>query len=100
MGYYQACERIDDTALAPVGERVAGKLKDGFKDAIAFVVCPFRDLKAQARFNLLNIQIDGEKLGSGEAALVVRPPLHLPAWFLFRATALCLTRQRLAAILG
>ncbi|KAJ7134785.1 hypothetical protein C8R44DRAFT_610153 [Mycena epipterygia] len=51
VGYYQACERIDDTALAPVGERVAGKLKDGFKDAIALV-------------------IDGEKLGSGEAALV------------------------------
>ncbi|KAJ7442624.1 hypothetical protein FB451DRAFT_1057387 [Mycena latifolia] len=51
VGYYQACERIDDTALAPVGERVAGKLKDGFKDAIALV-------------------IDGEKLGSGEAALI------------------------------
>ncbi|KAJ7505141.1 hypothetical protein B0H11DRAFT_1977020 [Mycena galericulata] len=51
VGYYQACERIDDTALAPVGERVAGKIKDGFKDAIAFV-------------------IDGGKLGSGEAALI------------------------------
>ncbi|KAJ7095735.1 hypothetical protein B0H15DRAFT_826858 [Mycena belliarum] len=51
VGYYQACERIDDTALAPVGERVAGKIKDGFKDAIAFVV-------------------DGKNLASGEAALV------------------------------
>ncbi|KAJ7677476.1 hypothetical protein B0H17DRAFT_944892 [Mycena rosella] len=51
VGYYQACERVDDTALAPVGERVAGKLKDSFKDAIAFV-------------------IDGENLGSGEAALI------------------------------
>ncbi|KAJ7928060.1 hypothetical protein B0H13DRAFT_2248502 [Mycena leptocephala] len=51
VGYYQACERIDDTALAPVGERVAGKLKDGFKNAVALV-------------------IDGEKLGSGEAALI------------------------------
>ncbi|KAJ7781768.1 hypothetical protein DFH07DRAFT_791439 [Mycena maculata] len=51
VGYYQACERVDDTALAPVGERVAGKVKDGFKDAIAFV-------------------IDGEKIGSGEVALI------------------------------
>lgn len=38
MGYYQACERVDDTALAPVGEKVAGKIRDGFKDAVAFVV--------------------------------------------------------------
>ncbi|KAJ6621857.1 hypothetical protein B0H10DRAFT_1789065 [Mycena sp. CBHHK59/15] len=51
VGYYQACERIDDTALAPVGERVAEKLKDGFKNAIALV-------------------IDGDKLGSDDAALV------------------------------
>ncbi|KAJ6475054.1 hypothetical protein C8R47DRAFT_1324028 [Mycena vitilis] len=51
VGYYQACERADDTALAPVGERVAGKLKDGFKNAVALV-------------------IDGEKLGSGEVALI------------------------------
>ncbi|KAJ7625396.1 hypothetical protein DFH06DRAFT_1273270 [Mycena polygramma] len=51
VGYYQACERIDDTALAPVGERVAGKLKDGFKNAVALV-------------------IDGEKLGSGDVALI------------------------------
>ncbi|KAJ7069647.1 hypothetical protein C8F01DRAFT_1207243 [Mycena amicta] len=51
VGYYQACERIDDVSLAPVGERVAGKLKEGFKNAVAFVV-------------------DGEKLGSGEAALI------------------------------
>lgn len=39
VGYYQACERLDDTALAPVGERVVGKLQEQFKDAIAFVVC-------------------------------------------------------------
>ena len=38
MGYYQASERLDDTSLVPVGERVAGKVKAGFKDAIAFVV--------------------------------------------------------------
>ncbi|KAJ6508518.1 hypothetical protein C8R45DRAFT_967702 [Mycena sanguinolenta] len=51
VGYYQACERLSDTALAPVGERVAGKLKNGFKDAIALV-------------------IDGEKVGSGEPAMI------------------------------
>ena len=39
VGYYQASERLDDTALAPVGEKVAGKIKAGFEDAIAFVVC-------------------------------------------------------------
>jgi ER membrane protein complex subunit 8/9 len=38
IGYYQACERTDDTVLAPVGERVAGKLREQFKDAVAFVV--------------------------------------------------------------
>ena len=38
VGYYQACERLDETALAPVGERVAGKIREQFKDAIAFVV--------------------------------------------------------------
>ena len=39
VGYYQACERLDDTALAPVGEKVASKIKAQFDDAIAFVVC-------------------------------------------------------------
>lgn len=38
MGYYQASERLDDTALAPVGEKVASKVKEGFADAVAFVV--------------------------------------------------------------
>ena len=38
VGYYQACERLDDTSLAPVGERVASKIKANFDDAIAFVV--------------------------------------------------------------
>jgi hypothetical protein len=51
VGYYQACERLDDRALAPVGEKVASKLRESFKDAVAFV-------------------IDGEKLGTGEAALI------------------------------
>ena len=41
VGYYQACERLDDTALAPVGEMVASKIKATFEDAIAFVVCAF-----------------------------------------------------------
>ena len=39
VGYYQACERLDDTALSPVGEKVASKIKTQFEDAIAFVVC-------------------------------------------------------------
>ena len=39
VGYYQACERLDNTALAPVGEKVASKVKAQFEDAIAFVVC-------------------------------------------------------------
>ena len=43
VGYYQASERLDDTTLVPVGEKVAGKIKAGFSDAVAFVVrhCPF-----------------------------------------------------------
>lgn len=51
VGYYQACERTDDAALAPVGERVAQQIQNQFNDAIAFV-------------------IDGDALGSGEAALI------------------------------
>ena len=39
VGYYQASERLDDTVLAPVGEKVAGKIKAKFDDAIAFGVC-------------------------------------------------------------
>lgn len=38
VGYYQACERLDETALAPVGEKVAGRVQGDFGDAIAFVV--------------------------------------------------------------
>ena len=38
VGYYQACERLDETALAPVGEKVAGRIRTRFEDAIAFVV--------------------------------------------------------------
>ncbi|KAF5391218.1 hypothetical protein D9757_003055 [Collybiopsis confluens] len=51
VGYYQACERLDDTALAPVGEKVASRIKEGFGDAVAFV-------------------INGEKIGTEEAALI------------------------------
>ncbi|KAK0450294.1 uncharacterized protein EV420DRAFT_1705731 [Desarmillaria tabescens] len=51
VGYYQASERIDDTALAPVGGKIASKVKEGFGAAVAFV-------------------IDGNKLGTGDAALV------------------------------
>lgn len=38
VGYYQASERLDDTALAPVGESIARKIRSQFSDAIAFVV--------------------------------------------------------------
>ncbi|KAF9043834.1 UPF0172-domain-containing protein [Hymenopellis radicata] len=51
VGYYQACERIDDAALAPVGEKVASKIRDTFQNAIALV-------------------IDGTKLGAGDAGLI------------------------------
>jgi len=51
VGYYQACQRLDDTALAPVGEKVAETIRAKFTDAIAFV-------------------IDGPKLGSGKPALI------------------------------
>ncbi|KAJ8082460.1 hypothetical protein PM082_008315 [Marasmius tenuissimus] len=51
VGYYQASERLDDTALAPVGEKVASKIKESFKDAVAFV-------------------IDGPRLGSENPALI------------------------------
>jgi len=51
VGYYQACERLDDTSLAPVGERVAGRIKGTFENAVAFV-------------------IDNRKLGTSECALV------------------------------
>ncbi|KIM66856.1 hypothetical protein SCLCIDRAFT_257956 [Scleroderma citrinum Foug A] len=51
VGYYQASERLDDTALAPVGEKVAQQIRSQFNDAIAFV-------------------IDGDTLGSGKAALI------------------------------
>ncbi|KAJ3712945.1 hypothetical protein C8R42DRAFT_594049 [Lentinula raphanica] len=52
VGYYQACERLDDTALAPVGEKIASKVKEGFSDAVAFV-------------------IDGEKIGSPDNAALI-----------------------------
>jgi ER membrane protein complex subunit 8/9 len=38
VGYYQACERQDDSALGPVGERIASKIKQSFEQAIALVV--------------------------------------------------------------
>jgi len=38
VGYYQACEKLDDTALAPVGETGAGKVEAAFEDAVAFMV--------------------------------------------------------------
>ncbi|KAG2057895.1 Metallo-dependent hydrolase [Suillus hirtellus] len=63
VGYYQASERLDDTALAPVGERVAQKIRDQFNDAVAFV-------------------IDGDKLGTGDPALL--PYLPQPSTSFWR----------------
>ncbi|KAG1745902.1 Metallo-dependent hydrolase [Suillus paluster] len=63
VGYYQASERLDDTALAPVGERVAQKIRDQFNDAVAFV-------------------IDGDKLGTGDPALI--PYLPQPSTSFWR----------------
>ena len=70
VGYYQACERLDETVLAPVGEKVASKIKAGFEDAIAFVVSADR-LFPEFYSDMAN-QVDGQRLGSAEAALVVR----------------------------
>ncbi|OAX38768.1 Metallo-dependent hydrolase [Rhizopogon vinicolor AM-OR11-026] len=63
VGYYQASEKLDDTALAPVGERVAQKIRDQFSDAVAFV-------------------IDGDKLGAGVPALI--PYLPQPSTSFWR----------------
>lgn len=38
VGYYQATERLHDNALSPTGEKVVGKIREWFQDAIAFVV--------------------------------------------------------------
>ncbi|KAF9457438.1 hypothetical protein BDZ94DRAFT_1285275 [Collybia nuda] len=51
VGYYQASERLDDTTLVPVGEKVVSRIRAGFAQAVAFV-------------------IDGEKIGTDDAALI------------------------------
>ncbi|KAF8262910.1 UPF0172-domain-containing protein [Lactarius quietus] len=38
VGYYQAPERLDDTTLSPVGERVACKIKESFETPVALVI--------------------------------------------------------------
>ena len=38
VGYYQAPERLGDTTLSLVGERVACKIKESFEKPIALVV--------------------------------------------------------------
>ncbi|KAN0135133.1 UPF0172 domain containing protein [Lactarius tabidus] len=38
VGYYQAPERLGDTTLSPVGERVARKIKESFETPVALVV--------------------------------------------------------------
>ncbi|KIL62258.1 hypothetical protein M378DRAFT_108569 [Amanita muscaria Koide BX008] len=61
VGYYQACERLHDTALAPVGERVAEKIRATFDKAIAFV-------------------INGETFGTGQPALIPYIPVGSSSW--------------------
>ncbi|KAL0961390.1 hypothetical protein HGRIS_006341 [Hohenbuehelia grisea] len=61
VGYYQACERLDETALAPVGEKVASKIQSSFKDAVAFVV-------------------DGQRVGLGEVALIPYESTSTSTW--------------------
>ncbi|PFH50510.1 hypothetical protein AMATHDRAFT_75589 [Amanita thiersii Skay4041] len=55
VGYYQACERPDDTSLAPVGEKICEKIKSKFEKAVAFV-------------------IDGALLGTSQPALIPYVP--------------------------
>ncbi|KAF9453105.1 UPF0172-domain-containing protein [Macrolepiota fuliginosa MF-IS2] len=38
VGYYQACERSEDTSLFPVGEKIASRIKQKFNGAVAFVL--------------------------------------------------------------
>lgn len=38
VGYYQACERAEDTSLFPTGEKIATRIKQGFDKAVAFVL--------------------------------------------------------------
>ena len=38
VAYYQASENVNDTSLAPVGEKVAESIRKSFTNAIAFVV--------------------------------------------------------------
>ncbi|KAI0300677.1 hypothetical protein B0F90DRAFT_1629384 [Multifurca ochricompacta] len=40
VGYYQAPERVGDTTLSPVGERVTSKIKETFPTPLAIVVSP------------------------------------------------------------
>ncbi|KAF8621230.1 hypothetical protein AX15_007946 [Amanita polypyramis BW_CC] len=61
VAYYQACERLDDTALAPVGEKVAERIRTGFDKAIAFV-------------------IDGDLLGTSRPALIPYAPSDGSSW--------------------
>jgi len=38
VGYYQACERSEDTSLFPVGEKIVTRIKQKFNNAVAFVL--------------------------------------------------------------
>jgi hypothetical protein len=83
VGYYQAPERLGDTTLSPVGERVACKIKESFETPVALVVS-FMSLFSPANVVVhLFPQVNGSKLNDENGgALVVRSPndtrpLHL-----------------------
>ena len=38
VGYYQAADHASDTTLVPVGEKVAGAVREQYPKAVAFVV--------------------------------------------------------------
>ncbi|KZT23474.1 UPF0172-domain-containing protein [Neolentinus lepideus HHB14362 ss-1] len=61
VGYYQACERVDEVSLAPVGEKMANRIRESFPDAVALV-------------------INGQQVGSGSSALVPFTPASATLW--------------------
>ena len=81
VGYYQAPERLGDTTLSPVGERVACKITEFFEKPVALVVsnksCRYPLPLPFSRCWSLVSQINDSKLDDESGgALVVRPPDH------------------------
>jgi hypothetical protein len=80
VAYYQAQRNVGDVGLGPVGEKLLGKLREQFKDAIGFVVRLLRFwfpvCEPYVPTSALS-QIDGEDFGTDSAALNVRQDLSL-----------------------